>query len=61
MHNISEETVSRMKYDMDQAAKAVWAYPDEKWQMQFQSYWLLKAYGVTWAFGPDGLLWGERD
>lgn len=42
----------------DAAAALYWAYPDAKWQENFQRAWLLENKEVPTATCPDGLVWG---
>ena len=39
-YDLPVEVVANMDADMDAAAAAFWAYPDEAWQYAFEEEWL---------------------
>ena len=43
---------------MDFAAEGFWCYPDEDWQINFQSHWLNENLGITVA-SFEGCVFGE--
>ena len=59
MITLTNEQVHALKAAQDKAASQFWAYPDEEWQVGFQSQWLNKEIGSTIATDENGLVWGE--
>ncbi len=61
---LTDDEVVEMLMAQKKAASKFWAYPDQQWQLDFQSSWLQSKFGVNSATGLDPTTrklttWGE--
>ena len=61
METLTNNEVADLRAAQDAAAALYWAYPDAKWQENFQQHWLWENKKVLAATCPDGLYWGKEE